>query len=95
MLQEEIDDIVKVGYLNGLFILARSIGLIGGSQGPFVTCNSTKHFSALMAAPAASCHSKISSVLTSVCIVNCRSCSGPDEVETAAVPSPVGGCFVH
>ena len=27
--QEEIDDIVGVGYLNGLFVLARSIGLIG------------------------------------------------------------------
>ncbi|GMH32501.1 hypothetical protein BSKO_00335 [Bryopsis sp. KO-2023] len=25
----EIDDIVKIGYLNGLFVLARSIGLIG------------------------------------------------------------------
>lgn len=25
----EIDDIVEVGYLNGLFVLARSIGLIG------------------------------------------------------------------
>lgn len=28
-LQTEIKDIVAVGYLNGLFILARSIGLIG------------------------------------------------------------------
>lgn len=25
----EIEDIVKIGYLNGLFVLARSIGLIG------------------------------------------------------------------
>ena len=28
-LQAEISDIVKIGYLNGLFVLARSIGLIG------------------------------------------------------------------
>lgn len=27
--KEEIDDIVEIGYLNGLFVLARSIGLIG------------------------------------------------------------------
>lgn len=27
--QVEIQDIVKIGYLNGLFVLARSIGLIG------------------------------------------------------------------
>lgn len=27
--QKEIEDIVRVGYLNGLFVLARSIGLIG------------------------------------------------------------------
>lgn len=27
--QAEISDIVKIGYLNGLFVLARSIGLIG------------------------------------------------------------------
>lgn len=27
--QKEIDDIVAIGYLNGLFVLARSIGLIG------------------------------------------------------------------
>lgn len=25
----EVDDIIKIGYLNGLFVLARSIGLIG------------------------------------------------------------------
>eukprot|EP00898_Chlorokybus_atmophyticus_P001295 jgi/Chlat1/2166/Chrsp17S00189 len=29
--QQEIDDVVKIGYLNGLFVLARSIGLIGHS----------------------------------------------------------------
>lgn len=29
MLQAEIQDIIKIGYLNGLFVLARSIGLIG------------------------------------------------------------------
>ena len=29
VLQAEIADIVKIGYLNGLFVLARSIGLIG------------------------------------------------------------------
>ena len=28
-MQAEISDIVKIGYLNGLFVLARSIGLIG------------------------------------------------------------------
>lgn len=33
-LQTEIKDIVAVGYLNGLFILARSIGLIGNSLYP-------------------------------------------------------------
>ena len=27
--QAEVKDIVKIGYLNGLFVLARSIGLIG------------------------------------------------------------------
>ena len=27
--QPEIDEIVEIGYLNGLFVLARSIGLIG------------------------------------------------------------------
>ena len=27
--QAEIKEIVKIGYLNGLFVLARSIGLIG------------------------------------------------------------------
>lgn len=27
--QAEIDEVVKIGYLNGLFVLARSIGLIG------------------------------------------------------------------
>ena len=27
--QEEIQDVVKIGYLNGLFVLARSIGFIG------------------------------------------------------------------
>ena len=27
--QAEIKDIIKIGYLNGLFVLARSIGLIG------------------------------------------------------------------
>ena len=27
--QEEIDDVVKVGYLNSLFVLGRTIGLIG------------------------------------------------------------------
>ena len=27
--KQEIDDIVGIGYLNGLFVLARSIGLIG------------------------------------------------------------------
>ena len=29
LVQAEIQDIVKIGYLNGLFVLARSIGLIG------------------------------------------------------------------
>jgi hypothetical protein len=30
---DEIRDVVKIGYLNGLFVLARSIGLIGvGTQ---------------------------------------------------------------
>lgn len=29
--QKEMDDIISVGYLNGLFVLARSIGLIGHS----------------------------------------------------------------
>ena len=28
----EIDDIIAIGYLNGLFVLARSAGLIGGSS---------------------------------------------------------------
>jgi hypothetical protein len=28
-MQKEIEDIIRVGYLNGLFVLARSIGLIG------------------------------------------------------------------
>ena len=28
-MQAEIQDIVKIGYLNGLFVLARTIGLIG------------------------------------------------------------------
>jgi ATP citrate (pro-S)-lyase len=27
--KQEIDEIVKIGYLNGLFVLARSIGFIG------------------------------------------------------------------
>jgi ATP citrate (pro-S)-lyase len=27
--KQEIDEIVGIGYLNGLFVLARSIGLIG------------------------------------------------------------------
>ena len=27
--QKEIDEVVDIGYLNGLFVLARSIGLIG------------------------------------------------------------------
>lgn len=27
--QQEIDEIIEIGYLNGLFVLARSIGLIG------------------------------------------------------------------
>jgi ATP citrate (pro-S)-lyase len=27
--QQEIDEIIDIGYLNGLFVLARSIGLIG------------------------------------------------------------------
>lgn len=27
--KQEIDEIVQIGYLNGLFVLARSIGLIG------------------------------------------------------------------
>lgn len=31
--QKEIDDIVKVGYLNAIFVLARSIGLIGARPG--------------------------------------------------------------
>ena len=28
-MQLEIEEIVKIGYLNGLFVLARTIGLIG------------------------------------------------------------------
>ena len=27
--QQEINEIIEIGYLNGLFVLARSIGLIG------------------------------------------------------------------
>jgi len=27
--EQEIDEIVEIGYLNGFFVLARSIGLIG------------------------------------------------------------------
>jgi ATP citrate (pro-S)-lyase len=27
--EQEIDEIVEIGYLNGLFVLARSIGFIG------------------------------------------------------------------
>ena len=27
--QQEIDEIVEIGYLNGLFVLARTVGLIG------------------------------------------------------------------
>ena len=27
--KQEIDEIIEIGYLNGLFVLARSIGLIG------------------------------------------------------------------
>lgn len=27
--KQEVDEIVEIGYLNGLFVLARSIGLIG------------------------------------------------------------------
>jgi ATP citrate (pro-S)-lyase len=27
--QKEMDDVISIGYLNGLFVLARSIGLIG------------------------------------------------------------------
>lgn len=30
--QKEIDEIINIGYLNGLFVLARSIGLIGESS---------------------------------------------------------------
>ena len=29
--KQEIDEIVEIGYLNGLFVLARSIGLIGSA----------------------------------------------------------------
>jgi ATP citrate (pro-S)-lyase len=29
--QKEMDEIIDIGYLNGLFVLARSIGLIGHS----------------------------------------------------------------
>ncbi len=27
--QREMDEVIEIGYLNGLFVLARSIGLIG------------------------------------------------------------------
>jgi ATP citrate (pro-S)-lyase len=30
--QAEMDEIIEIGYLNGLFVLARSIGLIGALQ---------------------------------------------------------------
>jgi ATP citrate (pro-S)-lyase len=29
--QKEMDEVISIGYLNGLFVLARSIGLIGHS----------------------------------------------------------------
>lgn len=32
--KQEIDEIVQIGYLNGLFVLARSIGLIGWVEIP-------------------------------------------------------------
>jgi len=36
--QQEIDEIIEIGYLNGLFVLARSIGLIG-----YVSSSSFEH----------------------------------------------------
>ncbi len=35
---KEIDDIISIGYLNGLFVLARSIGLIGECCRPCEAC---------------------------------------------------------
>ncbi len=38
--QQEIDEIIDIGYLNGLFVLARSIGLIGYDFFPAGLCES-------------------------------------------------------
>lgn len=37
--KQEIDEIVEIGYLNGLFVLARSIGLIGWVGNTLQTIN--------------------------------------------------------
>jgi len=87
---QEIDEIVEIGYLNGLFVLARSIGLIGYVL-PHAClikllqshwfCFGVSYFNIYLG----------NLTLALPLQTHIR----PEASEAAPVPSPMGGCSVH
>ena len=85
--QVEIKEVVDIGYLNGLFVLARSIGLIGAA--------STS--SACVRDAAAAVKQRLMRLvllpllaLAAHCHRGCRPCLGSKAAPTAAVPTSLG-----
>lgn len=103
--KQEIDEIVQIGYLNGLFVLARSIGLIGwvGLHFWFPCLSST--FSSSHSPSILTLKTWITSSYSTTnafgssdqFLVNSKLQAHlrPEEIEAAPIPSPMGGCPLH
>ena len=85
--QVEIKEVVDIGYLNGLFVLARSIGLIGATfddRGAKVLISTVATKKSLAAAAGSETGRRPDFSY------QCRPRVGSEAAATAAVPSPLG-----
>jgi hypothetical protein len=84
---QEITEIIEIGYLNGLFVLARSIGLIGYVE----HSRTVSRVSSLVF----TCIYPISTSVLMYARVFLQAHFRSEAFEAAFVPPPVGGCSVH
>ena len=85
-MQVEIKEVVDIGYLNGLFVLARSIGLIGArimlhTAGPVAELRAAEHTRQQ--------HLRSFQELDRRQML-CRPCVGPEAAATATVQTSLG-----
>ena len=85
---QEINEIIEIGYLNGLFVLARSIGLIGYVlTHDAIRCHT---FSSIADALVF-----LTSMYLTFPLVGLQTHIRPEASEAAPVPPPMGGCSLH